>query len=164
MKIAFETILEEHRKSIIDIFNYYVLNTTAAYREEKVNYEFFDNFLTDNSIIKFWVIKSDDEVIGFCTLEYFKNISSFQKTGDVMYFIRPEFTGKGIGSQVLVKLENDAIERGITKIVVDISDDNNGSLRFHKKNGFKQYGKLVNCWEKHGKKLGIVFLEKKLNQ
>ena len=45
MKLVFESISEEHRKSVIDIFNHYILNTTAAYREEKVHYDFFDNFL-----------------------------------------------------------------------------------------------------------------------
>ena len=114
-------------------------------------------FLTDDGIIEFYVIKANDEIIGFCTLEYYKNIRNFKKIGDVMYFISPDYTGKGVGTQVFAKLENDALKKGITKIVVDISDENIGSLRFHMKNGFKEYGKLEDCWEKTWKKTRNYF-------
>jgi phosphinothricin acetyltransferase len=79
-----------------------------------------------------------------------------------MYFLLPQATGKGIGKEILQRLEADAIEKGITKIVVDICDENTISIEFHRKNGFSEYGRLKECWQKHGKKLGIVFMEKQL--
>ncbi len=164
MNVVFERLSEEHRFAVIDILNHYVSNTTAAYRAEKVGYGHFDDYLNDEGILLFYAIKADDEVVGFCSLEYFKNIGNFRKTGDVMYFIKPEFTGKGIGGKALARLEKDAIENGMDRIVVDIADDNAGSIRFHERHGFTEYGRLKKCWNKLGKGLGIVFMEKELGR
>ncbi len=162
MEIAFERLTEEHRIAVIDILNYHIEHTTAAYRAERVGYGHFDGFLNDAGILSSYAIKADEEVIGFCILEYFKNLGNFRKTGDVMYFIKPGFTGKGIGREALRRLERDALDNGMDRIVVDISDGNEGSVRFHEKNGFREYGRLADCWNKFGKKLGIVFMEKVL--
>jgi L-amino acid N-acyltransferase YncA len=164
MDIRFEHLSEIHRKPVIDIFNYYVENSSAAYRGEKVDYQFFDNFISDDGVISSYaVLDNKNDVVGFCTLEFYKNVSTFRTLGDVMYFFKPEATGKGFGKAVLQKLETDAVKKGINKIVVDISDENTGSIEFHTKNGFHEYGRLKDCWEKHGRKLGIVFMEKVLN-
>jgi len=161
INVIFEPLNEEYRKDVIDILNYYILSTTAAFREEIVDYSHFDQFLDKKCVYIGYVIKNEeDAVIGFCTLEPFKNIKPFQKTAEVMYFIRKEYIGKGIGSKTLARLENDARKYGINKIVVDITDDNETSIRFHKRNGFKEYGRLNKCWKKMGKELGIVYMHK----
>ena len=46
MTYTFSNISEEDRKPVIDIFNYYIENSFAAYLEKKVAYDFFDIFLT----------------------------------------------------------------------------------------------------------------------
>ncbi len=45
MNMILAPITSDDRETIIDIFNYYVENTFAAYPEEKVTYEFFDVLL-----------------------------------------------------------------------------------------------------------------------
>ena len=45
MRFYFEPMLPEHQNSVIDIFNYYVENSFAAYPESKVPYDVFDIFL-----------------------------------------------------------------------------------------------------------------------
>lgn len=163
MDIRFEHLSEIHRKPVIDILNYYVENSSAAYRGEKVDYQFFDNFISDDGVISSYaVLDKENGVIGFCILEFYKNTATFQTLGDVMYFLKPEATGKGVGKAVLQKLETDAVKKGLHKIVVDISDENSRSIEFHKENGFHEYGRLKDCWKKHGQKLGIVFMEKLL--
>ncbi len=151
---------EAHRKPVIDILNHYILHSTAAYREEEVGYRHFDGMLPGNDVISSYVAIEDNTILGFCVLEFHKGISTFKKLGDAMYFLLPEATGRGIGKRILEQLEIDAAKKGITKIIVDICDENTKSIEFHKKNGFVEYGRLRNCWEKHGKKLGIVFMEK----
>lgn len=163
MELAFELLREEYRKDVIDILNYYIASTTAAFRDEVVAYDHFDNFLDKASVYSGYAIKNEaDTVIGFCTLEPFKNIKPFQKTAEVMYFIKREYIGKGIGKAALSKLEKDAKELWISKLVVDITDDNEISINFHKRNGFTEYGRLNGCWKKFGKDLGIVYMEKNI--
>ena len=48
MEFAIFPITEEDREPIIDIFNFYILNSFAAYPEAEVPYEAFDIFLQKN--------------------------------------------------------------------------------------------------------------------
>ncbi|MCE1169091.1 MAG: N-acetyltransferase family protein [Sphingobacteriia bacterium] len=159
--IAFEPLLECHRKDVIDILNYYISSTTAAFRDKAVDYDHFSNFLDKDNVYLGYAIKDDSNlVIGFCTIEPFKNMQPFKMTAEVMYFIKKEYIGKGIGTSVLGKLEDDAKRLGVKKLIVDITDDNDISISFHKKNGFREYGRLKKCWKKFEKDLGIVYMEK----
>lgn len=159
--MTFEPLTERHRKDVIDILNYYISSTTAAFRDKAVDYAHFDNFLDKDSVYRGYAITDgDNTVIGFCTLEPIKHYQTFKTTAEVMYFIGREYTGKGMGKTILEKLEADAKALGIKKLIVDITDDNDISIRFHKKNGFTEYGRLGNCWKKFGKDLGIVYMEK----
>jgi phosphinothricin acetyltransferase len=162
MNISFVKLTETYKKEVIDIFNYFVENTTSAYRAEKVSYDFFENLIDEDVVTAYAILNEVNTVIGFCTLEKYKNISTFSDLGDCMYFIKPEMTGKGIGKNTLSVLEKDAMQNGIKKIVVDISDENEKSIEFHKKNGFVEYGRLEKCWKKFGRDVGIVYMYKNL--
>ena len=45
VNIEFKNMTKEYSKEVIDIFNYYVENSYAAYPESKLQYEFFKKFL-----------------------------------------------------------------------------------------------------------------------
>lgn len=45
MNINFEQMSNDHRIEIIDIFNFYILNSYSAYPEEKVSYDYYEKFL-----------------------------------------------------------------------------------------------------------------------
>ena len=68
MNYEFKKISEEHRKPVIDIFNFFVEKGFAAYPEEKVPYEFFDMMLKmTQGYPAIVVVNSDsqDQIIGF---------------------------------------------------------------------------------------------------
>ena len=162
--IVFEPLAERHRKDVIDILNHYIACTTAAYRDKVVDFAHFDNFLNKENVYNGYAIKNgENEVIGFCTLEPFKSFAPFKATAEAMYFIKIGYTGKGVGSRALARLEDDARRLEIRKLVVDIADDNETSISFHKNNDFKEYGRLNRCWRKFGKDLGIVYMDKEIN-
>lgn len=163
METRFVKLTDAYKKETIDILNYYIENTTSAYREETVGYDFFDNLVDENTVTAYAVLNEAGTVIGFCALERHKSISTFDSLGDCMYFLAPEATGKGVGKNILEVLENDAVMHGMGKIVVDISDDNGKSVDFHVKNGFREFGRLRACWRKFGKELGIVYMAKDLS-
>ena len=162
MDIHFNKLTEEYKKETIDIFNYYIEHTTAAYRSEKVGYDFFNTLVDDDVVSAYAIMNNANEVIGFCMLEKYKNIRTFDGIGDCMYFIKSGMTGKGMGRKILSLLENDAKQHSMKKLVVDISDENEQSITFHKNNGFVEYGRLKNCWKKFGRNIGIVYMYKEI--
>jgi len=144
-----------------DYHFHYIKASTAAYRSEQVNYDFYSNFIEDaDKYPGYAIVESNGDTIGFCTLEAFMPIETFREVAEVMYFIHKEYTNKGIGKLALHKLEEDAKHIGIKKIVVNISDDNQRSIEFHKRNGFIEYGRLENIGRKINKDFGIVYMVK----
>ena len=113
MDIHFNKLTEKYQKETIDIFNYYIEHTTSAYRSEKVDYDFFSALVDENVVCAYAVMNNSNDVIGFCMLEKYKNIRTFNELGDCMYFIKPEMTGKGVGRNMLSLIENDAKQNGI---------------------------------------------------
>lgn len=163
MKFIFEKMEKEHQKEVADILNYYIENTTSAYREEPVDASFALRFLESPDVYCSFVIRNDaNRIIGFCMLEPHVAISTFSETAEVMYFIHHEYTGKGAGSFALKKLEDEARKRGIKKLLADISTENVNSIGFHKKNGFVEYGRVPDIGKKLGRSFGIVYLAKTL--
>ncbi|MGA9100284.1 MAG: N-acetyltransferase family protein [Methanotrichaceae archaeon] len=151
----------EDGKAIIDIFNHYVKNSFAAYPEDEVPYELFQLFLDMAHGYPFLVAKDcSGKVLGFGFLHPHDRMSIFSQTAEITYFIAPENTGQGIGSQILDNLLDWAREKGITSILASISSLNPGSLAFHKKNGFVECGRFVGIGRKKGQEFDVVWMQK----
>lgn len=163
MNFTFESLKLEHQEAVISILNYYIEETFAAYREETVRNEHFLNFIDSSEVYCGYAIKnSQNEVVGFCLLEPYGSYSTFSEVAEIMYFVHPDFTGKGIGTLALEKLEYEAKERGIKRLLADISSENTSSIKFHEKNGFAEYGQLPNIGKKFNKYFSVVYMGKEL--
>lgn len=147
-------ITDEDGPAIIDIFNYYILNSYAAYPENPVPYEFFGMFAEIAKNYPSVVARDPDgTVAGFGMLRPHNPMPAFRHAAEITYFIRPEQTGVGIGSAMLAYLEDEGKKKGITIILASISSLNEGSIRFHARHGFTGCGKF----SKVGIKKGVVF-------
>jgi phosphinothricin acetyltransferase len=140
--------------AIIDIFNYYIENSYAAYPEQPVPYAFFGMFLEIcKSYPSVTVKKPDGTILGFGMLRPHNPMPAFARTAEITYFIRPDETGKGLGSRMLGYLEDEGRKKGISTILASISNLNEGSIRFHANHGFSECGRF----EKAGVKKGVLF-------
>lgn len=165
MIIRFEKLGEKHKKPVMEIYNYYVKTSTAAFPETPQPEDMFERFLNAaKGYPAYAVIEGEeDKVIAFCMIHAYYPHTSFAATAALTYFIHSDFVGKGIGSQCLEKLEAEAIQMGITNLVADISSENEGSINFHRQHGFKMVGELNGIGNKFGRDFGIVLMQKKLS-
>lgn len=162
MNYSFEQMAQEHENEVMDIFNYYIENTCYAYPENKLPNQFYSRFLDIAKAYPAFVIKSEDQIIGFCLLRPYNPFPVFKETAEVSYFIKKEYTGKGIGTAVLKKLEESALHMGIKRLLADISSENKHSIEFHEKNGFTKCGHFKNAGKKFNKHFDVVWMEKEL--
>ena len=164
MEFVFEDLGLEHQEDVIRILNYYIKETTSAYRENEVDKDFFLDLIHGTEYYCGFAIKNKEgSIVGFCTLEPYMSISTFLEVAEPMYFIDPKYTRLGIGTVILNKLENEARKRGVRKLLVDISSDNINSIKFHKKNGFAQCGMLQNIGKKFGRYFSVILMEKHIH-
>lgn len=92
----------------------------------------------------------------------YNGFPTFKSTVTITYFIANDYTRKGLGSECLKKLEQEAVEMGIKNIVAEVSSENEQSIEFHKKHGFVVAGELKDIGEKFGRSFGVVYMQKRL--
>jgi len=164
MQIMFEKMGIEHRKSIIEIYNYYIENSTSAFPADTLPEQFYSTLIEKTKGYPAYAILNSDalEVVGFCFLSAYNPFSTFKETANISYFISQNYVGKGIGEQCLEKLETDAMQVGIKQIIAQISSENQQSLKFHIKQGFEICGTLKNIGIKLGRNFNVIYMQKDL--
>jgi len=159
----FEPILLEYREPVIDIFNYYVENSFAAYHESKVPYDFFNMLLKMSDGYPTIAVKNENgEILGYGMLRAYNPIPTFSQTAEITYFIKPEYTSRGIGSIMLSHLVDEAKRKGISSILASISSLNEGSINFHRKNGFVECGRFKKIGKKKEQVFDVVWMQRML--
>jgi phosphinothricin acetyltransferase len=152
---------ESDREPVIDLFNYYIRNSFAAYPEEPVSYGFFDHFLKTTRNYPSAVARDrDGKLAGFGMLRPYNPMPVFARTAEITYFLRPDCTGRGLGTSILTQLEAEGKDRGIATILAGISSKNEGSIRFHQKNGFIECGRFRDVGQKKGILFDTVWMQK----
>lgn len=111
-----------------------------------------------------FVIKSDNDIVGFCLLKSYNSFSTFNHTAEISYFIDEKHSGKGLGKMALDKLTDIARKQGITTILASVSSKNAHSLSFHRKNGFNKCGRFRQIGRKFGETFDVIWFSKKINE
>jgi len=147
-----------------EIYDYYVLNSTATFSTSEVPVtELKESILTGHAKYKSYIIKTDGTVCGFCYLSQYRKRQAYDRTAEVTLYLKPGFSGKGIGTQTLEKLETVAREHGISVLLGIITAENHQSIRLFEKCGFEKYAHFRQVGEKFNRILDVVGYQKILD-
>ena len=164
MKLKVTHILECYLKEAHELYNYYIINSFANFEENEVSYkDFCKNFknITKNKL-PYIVALDDNKVIGIAYLNKFRDKSGYKFAFENTIYVNNEYIKEGIGSRLLEKLIYFSKKnKNIKKIVAVIGGiDCKGSLRIHKKFGFKKSGVLKNIGFKKNKWIDAILMQK----
>jgi ribosomal protein S18 acetylase RimI-like enzyme len=70
-------------------------------------------------------------------------LPSNQHVADLVMAVHPAFHGQNIGSELIRTAEKHARDKGKTKLSLRVLSSNKKAIRFYKKNGFQEQGRLV---------------------
>ncbi len=159
--MQFVALSESDTDAILDVFNYFVENSYAAYYSKKVGSEFPQRLLSIASRYPVLTVKDDrHRVVGFGLLHPYHPGDCLDKTAELTYFLRPECTHRGIGTKLLAELTGHARRLGVRTLLANISSLNEQSLAFHRKHGFEEVARLPAIGEKFGHPFDIVYMRK----
>ena len=149
-------------EAVVNIFNYFVRNSFAAYPDKEVGLEFFKRLCDLTTGYAFYVVEVKGNVAGFGLIRAYHHSESFKHTAEVTYFLLPEYTRKGIGENLLKILTEKARELGIKILLASISSENEMSINFHYKHGFTKCGTMKGIGQKKGRYFDVVWMQKSI--
>ena len=162
MSYQFEAMSEKHRQPVIDIFNFYIQSSQAAFPDVPVRYEFYDRFLRMTQGYPAIVVCDDAQVVGFAMLHPYHWATTFKRTVEITYFLKPDHTRKGLGARILNEFTHQAQSMGADTLLACISSLNLASIRFHQKQGFKECGRLARIGRKFEQDFDVVWMQKQM--
>jgi phosphinothricin acetyltransferase len=111
----------------------------------------------------FLVADVDDEVAGVAYVGPWRPRPAYAHTVEDSIYLDPAHTGRGIGTQLLGRLVEDAERAGAREVIAVIADmDSSASLSLHRRAGFIDAGRLERVGRKFDQWLGTTLLQKSL--
>lgn len=159
--LQFTEITDLHLAGVLEIYNYYVLNTTVSFHTEPQTLEQMRQaVLNGDPHFKSYVILQDDELLGYVLIAKHKNKEAYDTSGEISIYLKPGSGGQGLGGQALSFIEERAAELGFHVLVATVCADNEPSRRLFAKYGYEQSALFREIGRKFGQWLDIVSYQK----
>ncbi len=166
MMLKISQIANKDLRAGHQIYNYYIINSFSNFEEKKVSY---NNFMIKCNNIKkkklpYLIAKIENKVVGLAYLDNFREKSGYRFAFENTIYVHNDYLNKGIGFKLLKQLITlSKNNKEIKKIVAVISSiESVGSIKVHKKLGFKNCGKLKKIGFKKGKWIDTILMQKDL--
>ena len=151
----------EDCSSILEIVNYNINQTTNIYEylprtlEEQIQ-QFEDKLKKSFPIL---VAEIDNEVVGFGYYSEFRTRPAYQFTIEHSVYVSHQHHNKGIGKILLSELIQLAKRQNKNTIIAVIDSENQSSILFHQKAGFKTVGLIEESGYKFDRWLNSVIMQ-----
>ena len=136
---------------ITEIYNEYVVNSIVTFETEAVSEaEMYVRISEISSHYPYFVYEVDGRVVGYCYAHAWKERAAYKYTLETAVYLSPEYSGKGIGKQLMQRLIGECRKGGYHALIACITAGNEISNSLHLQLGFKP----VSHFEKVGMKFG----------
>jgi phosphinothricin acetyltransferase len=150
----------EDAAAINDIYNHYVLRSTATYQTEPGSLEerlaWFQSHGPSHPIL---VAEQEGDILGWGSLSPFRSRAAYGRTVEISVYIREDLLHKGLGALLL----SDLIKRAATlkhhTIIAGISADQLPSVKLHEKFGFTEVARLKEVGYKFDRWLDVSYMQ-----
>ena len=161
MKIQIRPYQTEDTQAILDLINHQILHSTALYDYNIRTFEQQQTILEEKISKNFPVIVAelDGQVAGFGMYSEFRFREAYKFTVEHSVYVNEGFHGKGIGKLLLQELITLARKQKRHTMIAVIDAENQGSVAFHEKFGFKTVGIIKESGFKFDRWLDSVFMQ-----
>ncbi len=165
MNIVLKPLEKKHLEEATELYNYFVTNTTVTFHTEVFTPEEMATLLfqEESDIYTTLAVLDNEDFCGYAFLAPYKKRQAYRITAEISIYLKPEYTGKGIGKIVLEKMEQHAINNGIHSLIATICGENVASIKLFERNGYIICGALKEVGIKFGRSLDIVIMQKILD-
>lgn len=155
---------ERDLPQILAIYAPYVENTTISFEYASPTPEVFrQRFLEITARFPWLVWEEDGDVLGYAYACAPFSRDAYQWCAEPSIYLRGDARGRGVGRKLYAALEAILKAQGFRLSYAIITAENEPSLTFHKRMGYEMLAHFPDCGYKHGKILGITWMQKVLN-
>jgi phosphinothricin acetyltransferase len=146
--------------AINDIYNHYVLHSTATYQEKPEPMDgrrgWFERHGPAHPVT---VAEAGGAVVGWASLSPFHARSAYRRTVENSVYVHPDYHRRGIGRALLLDLIERARGLGHHTIIAGIDAEQPASVALHARLGFVQVAHLKQVGHKFGRWLDVVYMQ-----
>jgi L-amino acid N-acyltransferase len=145
---------------INDIYNHYVLHSTATYQEEPEpvagRLAWFERHGPSHPVT---VAEAGGRVVGWGSLSPFHARSAYRMTVENSVYLRPEYRRRGLGTLLLRDLVARATAAGHHTIIAGVDAEQPASIALHAKLGFVRVALLKEVGYKFGRWRDVIYMQ-----
>ena len=149
--------------AILDIYAPYILTSTATFEYDVPSPEAFAARFDEITTRFPWLVwEEDGEILGYAYASPPYTRAAYAWCAEPSVYLRPEARGRGLGKKLYAALEEILRCQGYQVLYALITEENEGSLRFHERCGYAFRVLFPACGFKFGRWLGLIWMEKRL--
>jgi phosphinothricin acetyltransferase len=147
---------------IAEIYNHYILNTTANFEEEAVTAEIMSFRIEEVQRSYPWLVYEtmEGQILGYAYASGWKSRCGYRQTVETSVYLKKDAHGQGIGSALYDKLLRLLVEMKIHAVIGGIALPNAASVKLHEKFGFEKVAHFIEVGKKFGEWIDVGYWEK----
>ncbi|PRR83121.1 GNAT family N-acetyltransferase [Clostridium vincentii] len=150
----------EDAKEIVDIYNYYILNSNVTFEIDSIDLEEMEKRIMENIKSNPWIVyEENNKILGYAYVGEWKSRVAFRFAKEMSVYLDVNLRGRGIGTKLMEKLLAECKKCDIHTLISIITMPNDTSLALHKKFGFEKAGYFKEVGFKGEKWLDVIYLQ-----
>ena len=151
-------------RALLDIYNYYVLNTTVTFDIELLSIETFESKINHiKADYPFIVFEENEVILGYAYGSRFRPKPAYDYVVEATVYIKHTAQGKQIGSKLYQELIAQLRQTNRHTVLGVLTVPNEASVKLHEKFGFEQVAYLKEVGLKFGEWQNAAIWQLKLN-
>lgn len=165
MSVIIRDAREDDIKDILNIYGYYVENTSYSFEYSTPDEDTFRERFRKNTKDFPWLVLEDEGVIcGYAYASRSFERAAYQWDASVSVYLSRQSFRKGYATALYKRLIALLYLQGYYTVYAGITDINVSSISFHEALGFVQIGIFPYSGYKHGEWVGVIWMEKVLRK
>ncbi|MEJ2054705.1 MAG: GNAT family N-acetyltransferase [Calditrichaceae bacterium] len=146
-------------KSICEIYNPYILDTTISFETEPVSESAMTERILNNNPLPWLVFEEKNSILGYAYAYKWRVRNAYRYSVERAVYLNPGVTGRGIGSELYTELLKRLKYMGIHVVIGGIAIPNPASIALHEKFGFQKVAHFKSVGFKFEKWIDVGYWE-----
>ncbi|MBO6586231.1 MAG: N-acetyltransferase [Gracilimonas sp.] len=154
----------EDTYALTDIYNYYILDTTVTFEEEKITPEEIQSRIhkVESSALPWLVAEEQDKKVGYAYATKWKERSAYRHSVEISVYVDHNRQGNGWGTKLYQALFTELQKKDIHLAIGGITLPNDASIALHEKFGMEKVAHFKEIGYKFGQWLDVGYWQKRL--